>query len=110
MTVAGSMAGKQVITGVFPGQQIATVESLLSQSEKTTQIQGECLACLLQLLIIIILLLVLHHPLSVHMLGENSSFFPEYGLSEGEEQIRKIAFLSIEMTYAIQVKSNREMG
>ncbi|KAK8395851.1 hypothetical protein O3P69_005749 [Scylla paramamosain] len=39
VTMAGSMGGKQVITGVFPGQQIATVESLLSQSEKTTQIQ-----------------------------------------------------------------------
>ncbi|MPC28892.1 hypothetical protein E2C01_022105 [Portunus trituberculatus] len=40
VTMAGGVGGKQVITGVFPGQQIATVESLLSQSEKTTQIQA----------------------------------------------------------------------
>ncbi|XP_042214477.1 nuclear factor related to kappa-B-binding protein-like isoform X2 [Homarus americanus] len=34
-----NMAGKQVITGVFPGQHIATVESLLSQADKAT-LQG----------------------------------------------------------------------
>ncbi|KAG0710166.1 Nuclear factor related to kappa-B-binding protein [Chionoecetes opilio] len=30
MTMGGSVGGKQVITGVFPGQQLASVESLLS--------------------------------------------------------------------------------
>lgn len=40
VSMAGNMGGKQVITGVFPGQQIATVESLLSQTDKAAQLQG----------------------------------------------------------------------
>ncbi|KAK3892418.1 hypothetical protein Pcinc_003651 [Petrolisthes cinctipes] len=36
----GNTGKQQVITGVFPGQQLTTVESLLSQGDKAPQIQG----------------------------------------------------------------------
>lgn len=39
--MGGNMGGKQFISGILPGQQVVTVENLLSQGDKTTQLQGE---------------------------------------------------------------------
>lgn len=38
--MGGNMGGKQFISGILPGQQVVTVENLLSQGDKTTQLQG----------------------------------------------------------------------
>ena len=35
--IAGGVAGKQVITGMLPGQQVVSVDSLLGQTNKSSQ-------------------------------------------------------------------------